>query len=260
MLNQAQSQKILASKVNQFPEQLLILGSGWNQVLNGSPVETEISYKELFDVEATVPGHEGKLVITKIEGVRIAAMVGRFHMYEGYSAQQTTLPIRVFAKAGAKKLLVTAASGALHQKYKVGDFVILNDLLTLFLSLDNPLVGPKFLDCSQLFDPEFKQVLLEVAQKNKIPFQQGCYAYYHGPNFETPTDKMALKFLGADVVGMSTAPEVLMARWLKMRVAGLALVTNLAFVKHDHKEVLAQANKASQQMVKLIKDYIKISL
>ncbi len=259
MLTQEQSQKILSSKIKKFPKQLLILGTGWNQVLKNSPIEAEVSYKELFDVEASVPGHEGKLVIAKVSGVRVAVMVGRFHMYEGYSAQQATMPIRVFAKAGAKQLLVTAASGALHEKFRVGEFVFLNDLLTLFLSLDNPLQGPQFLDTSELFDPKLRQILLETAQKHSIPFQEGCYAYYHGPSFETPADKMALKFLGADVVGMSTVPEVLMARWLKMRVAGIALVTNLAFVKHDHKEVLAQANKASQQMVKLIKSYVQLS-
>ncbi len=256
MYSQKKALSVLSKKIKDFPQQLLILGSGWNEVLTDAKIEHEISYQELFGVKASVPGHQGNLVVAQVGGVRVAAMVGRFHMYEGYTARQATLPIRVFAKAGVKRMLVTAASGALHEKYRVGQFAILSDLLTLFLSLDNPLVGPKFLDCSEVFDQELRQHLLSAVIKHDIPFQQGCYAYYHGPNFETPVDKMALKKLGADVVGMSTVPETLVARWYGLKVVGVALVTNLAFVKHDHKEVLAEAKRASKQMVKLIKEYV----
>lgn len=252
MLTEVESLKILQDRVKQMPETLMILGSGWNKVIEHVQVETKISYEELFGVTATVPGHAGTLVIGRHQGKRVAMMAGRFHTYEGFTARQATLPIRVFAEAGVKNLILTAACGALNEKYKVGDFVILSDVITLFLALDNPLLGPQFLDVSEVFDPALRQSARKVAIDKAIPFHEGSYCYYHGPNYETPADKMALRFLGADVVGMSTVPETLVARWHKLNVIGLAFVTNLAFVKHDHKEVVAQAEKASQQMSQLL--------
>jgi purine-nucleoside phosphorylase len=166
------------------------------------------------------------------------------------------MPIRVFAQAGMKQVIVTAAAGAINEKYKVGDFVVLSDLLTLFLSVDNPLIGPTFTDMSQCFDEELRQRAIKACANNEIPFHEGVYAYAHGPHFETPADKMALKFLGADVVGMSTVPETIMARSLGVKVLGLAYVTNLAFVKHEHKDVLAAAEKGSSRMVSLLKDLV----
>ena len=228
------------------------MGSGWNKVLDGAKIEKEIGYKELFGVSATVPGHEGRLVIAKIKGKRVAFMAGRFHTYEGYTSRQATTPIRAFAKAGMKQLVLTAACGALNEKFKVGDFIILSDVITLFLALDNPLLGPNFIDVSEVFDKALREKAISVATKHKIPFHEGTYVYYHGPNFETPADKMALRFLGADVVGMSIVPEVLVARSLKVDILGLSFVTNLAFVKHNHLEVLAEANKASGKMVKIL--------
>jgi len=252
MFTEAQALKVLQGRVKDFPRLLVMLGSGWNRVLDTAQVEFESGYRELFGVEASVPGHEGKLVIAMVAGKRVAFMSGRFHLYEGYSAREATMPIRVLAKAGVKQMIATAACGALNEKYQVGDFCLTSDLLTLFLALDNPLVGPQFLDVSEVFDQEMRAIAREVLVKKKIAFHEGVYCYYHGPNYETPVDKMALKFLGGDVVGMSTVPETLMARWLKIRVLSFAFVTNLAFVKHNHKEVVAQANKASSKMAALL--------
>ncbi|MBD3250024.1 MAG: purine-nucleoside phosphorylase [Candidatus Pacebacteria bacterium] len=238
-------------QIDSFPQDVAILGTGWNQAVDPSTIEMELGYQELFGVQATVPGHDGRLIIAVIGKTKVAAMVGRFHRYEGYTSRQATLPIRVFAQAGAKRLLLTAASGALNEKYQVGDFVITSDLLTLFLP-DSPLEGPQFLDLSEAFSWEMRKKLRAVALELDLPVREGIYAYYHGPNFETPADKMALKFLGGDVVGMSTVPETIMARWLKLEVASLSFVTNLAFVKHDHQEVLAAAKQSSQKMVELL--------
>lgn len=235
-----------------FPETLMVLGSGWNKVLEGAKVTREIPYRDLFGVAATVPGHEGKLILAELNGKDVAFMSGRFHMYEGYSAREATTPIRVFARAGMKNLVLTAASGALNENYKIGDIVILNDLITLLLSLDSPLVGPEFIDTSCVFDTQWREKAVAIAKKNNIPYQEGSYIYYHGPNFETPSDKRAMKILGADVCGMSTAPETLVARSLGVKVLGLAFVTNLAFVKHDHREVLYQAEKGSARMKALL--------
>lgn len=220
-------------------------------------VENEINYHELFGVKATVPGHEGKLIVGKLAKVRVACMSGRLHMYEGYTAYESTTPIRLFAEAGVKNLILTAACGALNESYRVGDVVILNDIITLFLALDNPLSGPEFMDTSCVFDPIFRKQAVNICKKHGITFREGSYVYYHGPNYETPADKKAMKILGADVCGMSTVAETLVARSLNIRVLGLAFVTNLAFVKHDHKEVLKEAIKAKEKMKIILKNIVE---
>lgn len=252
MKTEQEAYKLLSKKIKLFPETLIVLGSGWNKLLEDIVVEKRMSYAELFDIKTSVPGHAGELIIGTVQNKRIACMSGRFHMYEGYTAREATMPIRLFAKMGIKKLILTAASGALNEKYKVGDFVILSDIITLLLALDSPLIGPQFIDVSEVFDIDMRKKAEKICVENAIPYQSGKYVYYHGPNFETPADKMALRILGADVCGMSTVPETLAARALNIQVLGLALVTNLAFVKHNHLEVLAEANKASSQMKTLL--------
>lgn len=253
-------EEVMSNKIlKNLPELCIILGSGWNKVLEGADIESEISYEELFGMKAGVPGHDGKFVIAKVAGKRVAFMAGRPHTYEGYTTREATLPIRVLAEAGVKKVVLTAACGGLNEHYKVGDFVVLSDILTLFMALDNPLIGPDFVDVSQVFEPVMRKIAIKECVKNDIPFHEGTYVYYHGPNYETPADKMALRHMGADVVGMSTVPETIMAKSLGLSVLGLSFVTNLAFVKHDHKEVVQEANKASGQMVKLLTGIIEHS-
>lgn len=251
-----ESHKTISQKISSFPPTVIILGSGWNKILDEMKIEERISYEELFDVKTSVPGHSGELLIGSIGKKRIACMSGRFHMYEGFSGYDATAPIRLFAKLRVKNLILTAACGALNEKYKVGDFVILSDMMTLFLALDNPIRGANFVDVSEVFDKDLRDKAIQICAKNAIPFHEGTYVYYHGPNYETPADKMALRFLGADVVGMSTVPETLVARSFGMNVLGLSFVTNLAFVKHNHKEVVAEANKASEKMKILLSELI----
>jgi purine-nucleoside phosphorylase len=250
------SYQILSETISNFPKLLITLGSGWNKVLEDATIEQELPYSELFGVEASVPGHEGRLIIAQVDGQKVAFMSGRLHMYEGYTAEEVNRPLQVFAKAGLKKVVLTAACGAINEKYQVGDFVLLSDLLTVFMSLDNPLIGPQFQDMSQVFNQDWRQQTKKLLSKNDIKFQEGIYAYYHGPNFETPADKMAFKILGADVVGMSTVPEAIMARSLDLRVQGISFVTNLAFVKHSHQDVVATAEASAEQMVTVIKEII----
>lgn len=257
MFNEKTASTKLSQIVPNFPSTLIMLGTGWNKVLEKVKVEVEIPYDQLFGVSASVPGHAGKLVIGQLNGQRIACMAGRMHMYEGYSAHEATLPVRVFAAAGMKRMVVTSASGAINEKYKVGDFIILSDIITLLLSLDSPLIGPKFVDMSEAFNQELRGRAIEVCVTHQLPFHEGIYCYYHGPSFETPADKMAIKILGADVVGMSTVPETITARSLGVNVLGLSFVTNLAFVKHAHEDVLAAANQSSRQMVALLEGILK---
>lgn len=256
MKTEKEACKLLAKKISSFPETLIILGSGWNKLLEDIQIEKRISYEELFGIKTSVPGHIGELLVGTINKKRVACMSGRFHMYEGYSAHEATLPIRVFAQMRIKNLILTAACGALNETYKVGDFVILSDVITLLLALDSPLKGPQFIDVSEVFNKEMRKKAEKICVENNIPHQSGKYVYYHGPNYETPADKMALRILGADVCGMSTVPETLVARSLNINVLGLAFVTNLAFVKHDHKQVIAEANKAAEQMKLLLSSLI----
>lgn len=251
-----ESYQTISQKISSFPATVIVLGSGWNKILDDMKIEIRISYEELFDVKTSVPGHSGELLVGSIGKKRVACMSGRFHMYEGFSGYDATAPIRLFAKLGVKNLILTAACGALNEKYKVGDFVILSDMVTLFLALDNPIRGAHFVDVSEVFDKDLRDKAIQICAKNTIPFHEGTYVYYHGPNYETPADKMALRFLGADVVGMSTVPETLVARSFGMNVLGLSFVTNLAFVKHNHKEVVAEANKASEKMKVLLSTII----
>lgn len=254
MLSVYQSVQVLSQKVANFPEVAVVLGSGWNALLEQLDLETEISYEELFEVKATVPGHAGKLVIGSVGGKRIACMAGRFHTYEGYTTEQATRPLQAMAQAGLKKIIVTAAAGALNEHYQVGDFVILEDVITAFCP--SPLPGADFVDMSQVFSASWRKQALRVCAANGIPHQQGVYVYVRGPHFETPADKMLYRHLGADAIGMSTVPETIMAQKLGVEVLGIAYVTNLAFVVHDHKDVLAAANAGSRQMVTLLQGVI----
>ena len=228
----------------------LILGSGWNKVIDEVKIIKSCPYQKLFKVKSTVPGHEGKLIYGYLAGKKVLILAGRFHIYEGHSAAIATKPILLLKKLGVETLITTAAVGGLNPKYKVGDFVVLTDLLTLLVP--TPLTGANFQDMSQAFDSKLINLSEKVIKTQKLPLQKGVYVYYHGPQFETPSDKRALRLLGGDVVGMSTAPETIMANHLGMKVLGLAFVTNLAFVKHNHLDVLAAANRASAKMSQLL--------
>ena len=233
----------------------LILGSGWDKVLTKVKVIKSTDYNDIFSVQSTVPGHQGKLIEGELAGKRILIMSGRFRIYEGHNAQKAVEPIEYLKKLGVTTLITTSACGGLNPKYQPGDFVILNDLLTLFSP--SPLVGAKFQDLSQIYDRELQKIAEKSMSNLNLSFHKGVYVYYHGPNFESPADKMALRHLGADIVGMSTVPETIMAKNLGMKVLGLALVTNLAFVKHSHKDVLEQSQKSGKQMSQLLFEIIQ---
>lgn len=235
-----------------LPQTAVILGSGWNEMLQDAIIEAEIPYDILFGANPSVPGHQGKLVIATINQTPIVGMVGRFHMYEGYTAQEVTLPIRLLHHGGIKQLILTAASGAINEHFQVGDLIVLNDMLTIHLSLMGPLVGPEFVDLSDAFSLRLRTAAAKILCELDYPFHEGVYMYLHGPNYETPADKMACKALGADVVGMSTVPETIMARALGIEVLGLSLVTNLAFVKHAHEDVVAAAMDRSRQLKQVL--------
>ena len=232
----------------------LILGTGWGKIIENLKASEIVPYKQIFGVTSSVPGHEGKVIKAKYKNKNLIILSGRFHTYEGYRSEETVRTIKYLYREGVKKVIITAACGALNPKYEVGDVVILNDIITLFCQ--SPLVGPKFQDMSAPFSSELRNIATNIAAESKTNFQKGVYCYFRGPHFETFADKMALRFLGADVVGMSVVPEVITARHLGMEVLGLALVTNLAFVKHSHLEVLAAAKKQEKNLYEFVKRMI----
>ncbi len=238
-------------KLNNLPETLVILGSGWGKAIEGVEVVQELGYEQWLGVKSSVKGHAGKLVV----GKSCAYMMGRLHLNEGFSVDQVVEPLKRLAKGGVKRVVVTSAAGALNEKYKVGDVVVLSDLLTLFLP-ESPLKAGQFQDMSKVFDKKWQVEAGRVLKKEGLSFHEGIYAFARGPHFETFADKRALKRLGADVVGMSTVPEVIAAKSLGMKVLGLSLVTNLAFVSHSHEDVLKAAERASLGLARVLKNLI----
>ncbi len=230
---------------------LMILGTGWNHIINKIDIVEKWNYKDVFGLSSGVSGHAGELLLAQIHTKLVWIMAGRFHIYEGFDSQDVVKPIQAFSKLGIKNLVITSASGGLNNNFKVGDIVVLSDILALFCK--SPLVGDQFQDLSQPFDNDLRNKVIKYATQNNIPFQkEGIYAYVRGPHFETFSDKKALKSLGADCVGMSTVPEVIMANFLGLTTLGLSCVTNLAFVKHSHEDVKAAALAVKDNMVKVL--------
>lgn len=232
-----------------------ILGSGWGKIITSLHNKKILSFEKIFGNKTTVPGHSGEVFSGTLNGKSVIIISGRFHTYEGYSSYDVTKTIRYLNEQGVKKVIITSAAGGLNPRYRVGDLVVLKDMITLFCK--SPLTGPKFQDMSLPFSKDLIKAAETSAKKNKIRIQKGIYAYTPGPHFETFADKKMLFKLGADVVGMSTVPEVIMANYLGMEVLGLSLVTNLAFVKHDHKEVLANAKKQEEKLGNFFYQLIK---
>ena len=210
----------------------VILGTGLGGLAEEINVEAAIPYGEIphFPL-STVESHEGRLLLGDLAGVPVVAMQGRFHSYEGYSLWEVTFPVRVMRLLGARTLVVSAAAGGMNPLWNVGDLVLLDDHIN-FLG-DNPLVGPnlddmgpRFPDMSEPYDGALQALALTVAEDSGVPLHRGVYVAVQGPNLETRAEYRMLRSLGADVVGMSTVPEVIVARHAGMRVMGVAIITD----------------------------------
>ncbi|MDO5654916.1 MAG: purine-nucleoside phosphorylase [Flavobacteriaceae bacterium] len=257
----------LASKLTQgTPEFAIVLGSGLSKLKDEvDPIEI-IPYEEIPDFpQTTVQGHHGTLIYGKIEGKLVLLMSGRFHYYEGYNMQQVTFPFRVFHLLGIKNLIVSNASGGVNPDFQVGDVMLIRDHINLFP--EHPLrgkndenLGPRFPEMSAAYDKEFIQILQETAEKEGISLKSGVYLGLQGPTFETPAEYGMIRILGADAVGMSTVPEVIVARHQGMRVAALSVITDLGgpeiAIPVSHEEVLNAANVAMPQVIRLVKGLI----
>jgi purine-nucleoside phosphorylase len=222
----------------------------------------EINYDEIPDFPvSTVSGHAGKFIVGTIRDKRVLIMSGRFHSYEGYSMEQVTLPIRVMSLLGVKSLILTNAAGAVNEGYMTGDLVLIRDFINL--SGRNPLrgknldrFGPRFPDMTYAYDRELLAIAQSEGEKLGIPLKQGVYCWMNGPCFETPAEIRMARVIGADLVGMSTVPETIVARHCGMRVLGISSVTNMAAGVLDepinHEEVLAVGEKVREPFRKLV--------
>ncbi len=250
----------------------LILGSGLNTLAERVSDSEMIPYEEIPHFpQATVAGHRGRLVLGPLGGVPVLLMQGRVHYYEGYSLAEITLPVRTMQLLGIKILIVTNAAGGIRPELKAGDLMAIVDHLNLVgLAGHNPLrgpneetFGPRFPDMSQANDAELLALLRAEAQERNIPLQESVYAMVAGPSFETPAEVRFLRAIGADAVGMSTVPEVIVARHGGMRVLGISLISNVAIAslatshKTTHEEVLLAGQRAGPLLGALLEGAIR---
>jgi len=217
------------------PEIGLALGSGLGDFAdNNISVTASISYEDISGFPpCTVSGHKAKLVFGEVAGKRLVCMQGRFHYYEGYSMEEITLPVRLMSCLGTTTFVVTNASGSINEEYTPGDFMVISDHIN-FLG-NNPLIGHaqeagqiRFPDMTHTYDPELRKLALNTGRELKLNMHEGVYIATTGPSFETPAEIKAFRTMGADAVGMSTVPEVIVARQEKMRILGISFISNQA--------------------------------
>jgi purine-nucleoside phosphorylase len=256
----------IKEKTNLIPEYGVILGSGLGSFTNDIQIEFVLPYAEIpnFPV-STVQGHKGALVFGTIKEKKVVAMQGRFHYYEGYSMQEVTFPVRVMKYLGVQKLIVSNASGGVNPNYIVGDIVIINDHINLVP--EHPLrgenderFGPRFVNMSEPYSKKMITVAKELAVKLNIEVKDGVYLGLQGPTFETLSEYRMVKILGADCVGMSTVPEVIVARHMELETFGISVITDMgdesSIETISHDEVLEAAQKAEPKVRSLIKELI----
>lgn len=245
----------------------IVLGTGLNQFIQHIQIEKEIAYHNIPDFPAaTVEFHKGKLIYGSIGNKKVLAMQGRFHAYEGYTMQQITFPIRVMKLLGVETLLLSNAAGGINLQFKKGDLVLIKDHINLQTA--NPLtgknidqLGSRFPDMSEPYDAELRQQIKDVAQQISLHVKEGVYVSVNGPNLETRAEYRFLKIIGADMVGMSTVPEVIVARHMNMRVAAISVITdecdpdNLKPVNIE--EIIAVAAKADARLSELLRIFIE---
>jgi purine-nucleoside phosphorylase len=261
-----ESVSYIQSKTNVQPTIGIILGTGLGGLVNEINVIDEISYKDIpnFPV-STVESHSGKLIFGELGGKSVVAMQGRFHYYEGYDMKEVTFPVRVMKLLGIEKLFVSNASGGLNPDYEVGEIMILNDHINLFPA--HPLIGknfdelgPRFPDMSEPYDPSMIALAEAIAKENNIKVSVGSYAGLTGPTLETPAEYRYVRTIGADAVGMSTVPEIIVARHMDIPCFAISIITDLGVPGKIHKvslaDVIAVANRQEPKMTLIMSQLI----
>lgn len=245
----------------------IILGSGLGNLADDIAEKQEVSYQDIPNFPMTkVPGHAGKLILGKLNGVKVLCMAGRFHFYEGYDMKTVSMPIRVMKLIGVKTVILTNAAGGINRNFSEGCLMLINDFIN-FMG-DNPLVGenvdelgPRFPDMVNALPQYLKDIALDCAKELGITLHSGTYMSFRGPNFETPAEIRFAATIGADAAGMSTVPEILVARHCGLPCMGISCITNMAAgitgKELSHQEVQEAANKVNKQFKDLIKAIVE---
>ena len=262
-----QSLKFISQKVKTKPAAAIILGSGLGSFGDELIDKKIINCKDIPHYPVPrVAGHAGVWIFGWLENVPILALKGRVHTYEGYSTRQVTYPIRLLAKMGIDKLVITNAAGAINKNFDPGDLMLINDHINFLF--DSPLIGDntlsaeqRFIDLSQAYDREFINGAKSIAQNLNIPLKTGVLICFRGPSYETAAEIRMARILGADAGTMSTVPEVIAANQMKMRVMGISCITNMATgilnQKLSHKEVTETADRIKDKFIRLMKEILK---
>jgi purine-nucleoside phosphorylase len=261
-----ETSKFLQKQYKHTPTVGIVLGSGLGNFVKEIKVEKEVPYEDIpnFPV-STVEGHSGKMIFGKLGGKTVVAMAGRFHFYEGYEAQDVVYPIRVMKLLGVETLLLSNAAGSVNPAYKVGDIMIINDHVSFFTP--NPLIGanikefgPRFPDMSEPYKKELIKKAKAIAVKNNYHVHEGVYLAVTGPTFETKAEYRLIHVLGADVVGMSTVQEAIVANHMGMQVFAMSVVTDVGIREDDniitHEEVLQAARQAEPKLATIFKELV----
>lgn len=253
--------------IGETPDFAIVLGSGLGALKNEVEAIHTIDYKDIPNFpQTTVVGHGGKLIHGTLEGKKVLMMSGRFHYYEGYDMQTVTFPFRVFGVLGIKNLIVSNASGGVNKDFKVADIMIIKDHINMMP--EHPLrgknideLGPRFVDMSEPYNKKMIETAEKVAAQHGIAVKNGVYLSLQGPTFETPAEYGLVRALGGDAVGMSTVPEVIVAKHQGMDVFGISIITDLGgpeiSFSVSHEEVLAAADKAMPNVIKIVKGLVR---
>ncbi len=254
----------IADATNNFRPQIgVILGSGLGNFAEAIDLSYSIDYSDIPNFpQSTVAGHKGRLLFGMIGGKRVVAMQGRFHFYEGYTMQQVTLPVRVMKLLGIENLFVSNAAGGINTSFRVGDLMVITDHINL---MPNPLIGAnieefgtRFPDMHDLYSSRIRAMATDIAEREGIKLQYGVYVGGTGPTFETQAEYRYFKIIGGDAAGMSTVPEVIVARHMSIPIFGVSVITNCGLSDEvgDHEDVQLQGARASVRMTKLFVELI----
>ena len=255
-------------KITNHPETAIILGTGLGSLAYDITEKYEINYTDIPNFPlSTVEGHSGKLIFGKLGNKDIMAMQGRFHFYEGYSMKEVTFPVRVMRELGIKTLFVSNAAGGMNPDFEIGDLMIITDHINFFpehpLRGKNMDYGPRFPDMSEAYSKALIRKADEIANEKGIKVQHGIYIGTQGPTFETPAEYKMFHILGADAVGMSTVPEVIVANHCGIQVFGISVITDLGIegkiIEVSHEEVQKAANEAQPRMTTIMRELINRS-
>jgi len=262
-----ESAAFIQSKIPTTPDVAIVLGSGLSELANHIQNPIVVPYSTIPNfMQATAVGHKSNLIYGQLGGKNVLAMQGRFHFYEGYSMEQVTLPMRVFNALGISTVFVSNAAGGINPEFRVGNLMIIKDHINL---MPNPLIGknleefgPRFPDMTRPYDLDLIKKCKEIAAKLNIPLQEGIYVGGTGPTYETPAEYKYFRIIGGDAAGMSTVPEVIVARHGSMRVFGMSVITNEGFdfaddFVNDENDVVEAAGEAAERMTALFTEMIR---